>query len=270
MSIYEASGNLGTWLIERFETMKYESVYVSIGGKQTIETQTFNYPDKVKGNIYRNHSRFQMIPGFLRKSELNQLIIVIDNFSDKENQMKNHNILANIIKTYEMPRCHILLYDHYGTVESIISLIQQICSVSYSNNIGENNLMICNYIRFTNPNKHDCNFEDRLPIYIQKWLDGSKYKSYANCFYQWHGLGFFAYNLIFQYKTYNFARLSNWSRLVKMFELYFIDKQITAETDHVLFRSTVVDDRTCKSFDVFLKYNYDITSYRSEPLESTI
>jgi hypothetical protein len=270
MSIYEASGNLGTQLIEIFEKEKYESIYVSIGGKQTIETQSFNYPDKIKGNVYRNHSRFQMIPGFLRKSELNQLIIIIDNFADKENQMKNHNILANIIKAYEMPRCHVLLYDHYGTVESIISLIQQICSVGYSNNIDEKNFMICNYIRFTNPNKQECNFEDRLPIYIQKWLDGSKYKSYANRFYQWHGPGFFAYNLIFQYKTYNFARLSNWSRLAKIFELYFIDKQITAETDHVLFRSTVMDDRTHKSLDVFLKYNYDITSHQSEPLESII
>lgn len=211
-------------------TTQYNNIYVSIGGKFNEPTVNFNYPSIQKNQKFSTNAYYQLIPAFLRNvSDNHNLVIVVDDFSNTENKEINCKILDTIIESSNSTMDIILLNTYNLIQQSINSIIESIIDLAKNLGILPKNTMFCNYIVFRNPNEQEYKLEEMLPIQIQNILDRENNKEYCECFYQWYGMTFYFYNLVYQYKKYSAMRSVFISELLHLCDIVKFSQPICKE-----------------------------------------
>ena len=176
-----------------------EYVYCSIGSKLNEEITGFRYPSiDLKLN---SNAEYQMIPEFVRNNYLNNLVIIIDQFSDEEIYNKNINLLKKIIK-YKS-NIEILLVHYRFDCNNINIVFDPLLQYLYLNNIKSEQFMFVNFICYKVANLQDLTMENTFRNLIQKKLNNSYDGIYNECYYQWYGYIYLTYNYIYNYKNYS-------------------------------------------------------------------
>jgi hypothetical protein len=173
-------------------------IYVSFGSKYNAPTVEFG--DKTQ---QQTNSLYQMMPCFLQAKESynddQTLIIVIDDFHNKHNQIENYNLL----QFYETDGTHIILCNSYCTETFVTSFMEYLMEFTSRLNISKENLMVCNFIKYLNmPNDFERMSANVIPIAIQRVLDLEQNRFYSECFYDWFGYRRALYNYVYCYKLY--------------------------------------------------------------------
>ena len=91
---------------------KYDSLYVSIGGKYNQPAVSFHNPSYLASNQYPTNSSFQMVPEFLRSwptsASSRVLVIVVDVFDTEEIRQANTSIVSKL--SSQFPHIDVVLY----------------------------------------------------------------------------------------------------------------------------------------------------------------
>ena len=178
----------------------YHLIYVSIGGKLNEISVIFNHPDSVKNKRFETNATKQMMPCFIRyrKADQKALVITIDDFNTINNLKRN----CDIIDKYIDNNVDVLVIDKYCTRTFVEEFTEFLIHKIRINQIPEQNIMICNYVKFINdPNAMEAKAEHMIPVTIQQILDKPENIKYSRCLYEWFGYRFYLYNFVYCYKT---------------------------------------------------------------------
>jgi len=242
----------------------YQSVYVSIGGKQNEPYCTFNYPKSIEKKQFRSNATNQMIPAFIANRretkglELEQnitLVVVIDSFRSPEEWSTNLRILQNQIKDNTL--FDILLWNQEMNTRTLTRTVGEIAKQALLHNVADNQFMICNYVRFSHPNEAEMSIEDYIPTQIQSVLNDTPYDK---CFYQWYGYSVFLYNMVYCYKDYHLWRALYSTHLHTLFEKHAACLPIWQNTIQMIRDANDQDPRILSIINQFARFTIDITS----------
>lgn len=204
MPIFEISEQSGQSISHKLDDMweyrqKYDAVYVSIGSKLNDPNVHFNNHINMQNKNIRTNASAQMIPNFIRSADKDKiiLVIIIDDFQNSQKLHQNHCLLSNIVDE----KMDVLIVNNYCTQTFLENFINGIANMWKNHNIDEKNVMICNFVKFSNnPNTMEEQAEKMIPKTIQSVLDRPEFKRYSNCFYEWFGYKYYLYNFIYNYK----------------------------------------------------------------------
>jgi hypothetical protein len=167
----------------------YDYIYISIGCKKNENYINDTTP---------SNSIYQMFPEFLMSFK-NPLVLLIDNFNFKYDDMNNMGIIKNWANSKEFNK-NIYIIDYLFELTSLIELIKKVFI-----NLEDYNpqkWMICSYIRFKN--EHTLN---REMIFYNNYIDNlkklyydEKYNKYFTNLYMWNGYERFFTDLITQFE----------------------------------------------------------------------
>jgi len=183
---------------------RYDYIYISIGCKKN---EQFINTKKTLSN-----SEYQMFPQFLMNFK-NPLVVLIDNFKFKYDDMENMAIIQNWAKSkgndmesfsetddeIEINKT-VYIIDYLFELNSLIELIKKL--FINLDNYNPQKWMVCNYIRF----KHEylSNIEMR---FYNKYIDNLKelyyderYNKYFTNLYMWNGYQRFLTDVITQFE----------------------------------------------------------------------
>lgn len=241
-------------------TNKYAHLYVSFGSKWNCPEQVFETSDPSKNAITRTNASYQMAPQYLRETlsnlretlpmtsiidEPNQdqsntknLVIIVDVFSNADLLEENRRQLRNLAEQY--PKLDIIVLD-CKLVKKTLKLVVE-CLVEKAamyGMLGEQ-VMFCNYIRFSRPNAIESKIEELVPKNIQLLLDQLVGGQYQTRFYQWYGPVFYMYNWVYNYKLYNLLMMRQYMYLLKICNHTLVDMQLS--TDNLFLVEMQLDD----------------------------
>ena len=252
---------------------RYYSVYVSFGSKFNQPTQQFYYPPEIQTKQYPSNATFQMIPMFMREPSVGtnaakkpSLVVVIDTFQESE-WTANHQLLAQVWSEARAP-LHIVMFNHSLTQKSLKAIVKGLANYCALGEIPPERCMFCNFIRFSSPNKIECEVECWVPTTIQKILDRPAYLRYNSCFYQWYGPSVFLYNLIYNYKKYDLFWMMHSRQLLITF-LHSLPSPGPIGTDNVRALADhirVLSPAVAKPWAAFCGHSFDICSERANDL----
>jgi len=253
--------NLEGWTDEMHP---YNSIYVSIGGKQNETHQIFNYPTEIKDKKFRSNASNQMLPSFIANRRPDSrgdqppdriLVIAVDTFRSQEEWEKNVRLLQNKNTLFD-----ILLWNQEMNSRTLNPLIHTISKLAFEYGVSPSQFLICNYIRFSNPNEPEAVIEDYVPQQIQLLLDPTPY---ASRFYQWYGPSFYTYNLIYCFKEYDIWRSMYQTQLFQMFQRYSGRFHLRQSVFDCMKEACEDDSKLLVVVNQFLRCSIDITeSYR--------
>lgn len=178
-----------------------EYIYCSIGSKCNEDITSFRYPSsdlKLESN-----AQYQMIPTFIRKNRLDNLVIIIDQFTDKQLYEKNLTCLKNIVKYRGNIEILIINYRFQNTIQSIEKILLPILNYLSINNICREKFMLVNFICYRIANLMELTMENTFRESLLKILSIYYDGVYKNCYYQWYGYAYFTYNYIYNYNSYD-------------------------------------------------------------------
>ena len=258
------------------EERSYNSVYVSIGGKQNEPHQIFNYPTEIKGQKFRSNASNQMLPSFIANRRPDSrgdqipdriLVIAVDTFRSEDEWNNNVRLLQGSQQTKKQSdTCNvnslfdILLWNQEINSRTLSPFIYTISKLAFENGVSPNQFMICNYIRFSSPNEPEAVIEDYVPEQIQRLLDPTPY---ASQFYQWYGPSFYTYNLIYCFKEYDVWRSMYQTQLFHMFQRYSGKFHLRPSVFDSMKEACEDDSKLLVVVNQFLRCSVDITeSYR--------
>jgi len=168
----------------------YDYIYISIGCKKN--------EDYINTKKTPSNSIYQMFPNFLLSFK-NPLVLLIDNFNLKYDDMGNMEIIKNWVNSGEF-NMNVYIIDYLFDLNSIIELIKKL--FINLDNYNPQKWMVCNYIRFKN--EHTLNKE---VIFYNKYIDKLKelyyderYNKYFTNLYMWNGYQRFLRDLITQFE----------------------------------------------------------------------
>ena len=187
---------------------KYDSLYVSIGGKYNQPAVSFHNPSYLASNQYPSNSSFQMVPEFLRSRPMSAssrvLVIVVDVFDMEEIRQANTTIVGKLCAQF--PHIDVVLYHKKLHLDDVPTLATTLVQFAQTRHIPPTKVRFCNFIRFRGcPCIDAAQFETELPRVFQKALDADG-GTYADCLYQWFGYQFYVYHLVYSYKKYDYKR----------------------------------------------------------------
>jgi hypothetical protein len=184
-----------------------DQIYISFGAKYNEKHVYLRAQNN--GSNYHTNSIYQMIPHFIRypQTDKHNIIIVIDEFYNKQLLEKNKNLLINEMKIHCLEGLTVLLVDHKIHPKKIDEILDPILHFSQSFAINPQQLKIVNYIQFQHPNDLEFELEKELPKSIVRFLKNRHEGNYINSYYQWYGYKFYYYNYIYQYQDYHFTKL---------------------------------------------------------------
>jgi hypothetical protein len=249
------------------KTRPYNSIYVSIGGKQNELYQTFHFPPEIKDKKFRSNASFQMIPAFIANRRPDSrgdqppdriLLVIIDSFRSTEDWSTNCRIIQNRDQTKsETSLYDILVWNQDMNTRTLIPTIRAIIQKTAEQNITPRQCMICNFVRFSHPNDQELAIEEYIPIQIQATLDKTPY---AKCFYQWWGPSVYTYNIVYCYKDYDICRSMYCSQLHRLFEKYSPEYYPIRQTSIEFIKEGCEEDiRFLNIVNQFAQFNVDIT-----------
>ena len=257
--------HLNTFIERQCSLHNYENVYISFGSKHNKYNHLFQYPEQIQMNQYSSNAAYQMVPQFIRDHICRRgFIVVVDQFNNSDILNLNRDILKNIIKQY--PLLDIVIVDFDITVNPIEQLLELFIYMAVVNNLPSHNFMVCNYIRFSHPNRLEENIEDIVPVKIQKTLDTLADGKYATCFYQWYGYHYYMYNLVYNYKLYNSTLRLNLCPLLQLFEQTMNKMQLNENTMCMVEMQPDILNvgNTRLIWDRFCEQSIDICTHKTE------
>lgn len=237
-------------ITEIFSKNKYEKVYVSIGSKWNESTYEYK---QIYGNTKTRctNSHLQMIPNFMKDRKERVLLIVLDQFHDKDNRTTNFRIVQRELSD----TMDFVFYDNIDHLDVIKTFVQYIYEMIELHQVAPEHFMITNFIRFQRPNTLEYSMEMKTPENIDKIL---KPTIYAECFYQWFGYQENLYNMVYNYSRYkNMFRFSEilctihtllYSDLLSVENMAYVYEYYKTQTNHLYF-------------EIFLKNVVDISSF---------
>jgi len=246
-----------------WDTHQYDMVYLSFGGKINESHISFNYPLHMSGIKYVTNSSYQLIPQFIRDRDTEHKIIVIavDDFREESQFVQNRNVINNIISR-DGNHIDVILFDHICSIEEISQIVDYMADQMVTRKMNETKCMICNYIKYSHPNLHEGDFEDKVPETIQQTLNKMKYHRYSACFYNWFGYSVYTYNIVYNYKKYMlYSYYSNiFSVLEKKLNGIHLSCMNMASVYSVINGPNIHPNQK-RHFDDFLKNSFDITTF---------
>lgn len=202
--------NLEQTIFEATSNIPLTRVYVSIGSKLN-EKQITN----TQYEHWYSNALDQMFPVFMYDSCENvcnnSLIVIIDKFNAIEYK-NNELILINRLKNVK--HTHIVILNTLCSEKLLMSFLPYLTNMCKQNQISSQNLMICNYVRFsTIPNK----LEKERSLFISPFIDKllNKTRNYKECLYEWFGYHYSMYNFVYKYKKSFNIQDNNGYRILK-------------------------------------------------------
>jgi len=252
------------------ETSPYNSIYVSIGGKQNEPYHTFQYPTQLKDQQFRTNAPYQMIPSFIANRRPDSgdkkvvedriLVLIIDTFRTPEEWSTNCRIVQRQIRDTRSSICDAILWNMEMNTRTLRPTIQAILKMACVHNIHPNHMMICNYIRFSRPNEQEAIIEDFIPEQIQSSLDETPY---MKRFYQWYGPAYYTYNMVYCYSDFHIWRSMYQTQLHHIFDKNCGKYQLNHITMQSIQSNYEEDPRTTAIINKFASCTIDIKeSYR--------
>lgn len=237
-------------------TKKYKYVYTSFGSKLNEPHVSVSYPRHI---TFRCNALYQMVPEFLRilSIEYPILVIIIDDFNDKEHRIMNMEYLEKI--TDQFPNIDLVILDEHITISSVIPILNIILNYMVGLDITSTQCIFSNFIRFRQPNKPEMYIEQELPGIIQKTLDEFSSGIYDRCFYQWYGYSYFTYNYMYCYKTYNIGYMMYINNITKIL-MDTLKNNTLSKYNKYMIDSVETNNKQKKIWAEFTRYSIDITS----------
>ena len=184
---------------------KYDSLYVSMGGKYNQSAVSFYNPSYLASNQYHSNSSYQMIPEFLRHPSSRVLVVVVDDYNNDEIRQTNVSIVENLCSQHT--HIDVVLYHKKLHLDDVPALATTFVQFAQTRNISPAKCMFCNFIRFRGCTSVDiAQFETEVPRIFQKTLDKLANGEYSDCLYQWFGYQYYVYHLVYSYKRYDTKR----------------------------------------------------------------
>lgn len=238
-------------------TKKYQYVYTSFGSKLNEPHVSVSYPRHI---TFRCNALYQMIPEFLRilSVEIPILVIIIDDFNDKEHRIMNMEYLEKI--TDQFPNIDLVILDEHITISSVIPILNIILNYMVGLDITSTQCIFSNFIRFRQPNKPEMYIEQELPGIIQKTLDEFSSGIYDQCFYQWYGCSYFTYNYMYCYKTYNIGYMMYITTINTILMETLKNNTLSKYNKYMIDDSVKTNNRQKKIWAEFTRYSIDLTS----------
>ena len=234
-------------------TNKYAHLYVSFGSKWNGPEQVFETSDPSKNTITRTNASYQMVPQYLRetipmtslidepkqdRSNSKNLVIVVDVFSNADLLEENRRQLRNLAEHY--PELDIIVLDCKLVKKTLKIVVECLLEKAVMYGMLGEQVMFCNYIRFSRPNALESKIEDLVPKNIQILLDQLVGGRYQTRFYQWYGPIFYMYNWVYNYKSYNLLMMRQYIYLLKICKHTLGDMQLS--TDNLFLVEMQLDD----------------------------
>jgi hypothetical protein len=247
---------------------RYDYIYISIGCKKN---EQFINIKKTRSN-----SEYQMFPQFLMNFK-NPLVLLIDNFKFKYDDMENMAIIQNWAKSkgndmesfrktddeIEINRT-VYIIDYLFELNSLIELIKKL--FINLDNYNPQKWMVCNYIRFKN--EYLSNIEMR---FYNKYIDNLKelyyderYNKYFTNLYMWNGYQRFLTDVITQFE-YIYIKNNRDIVFLKLDQKYnnnLREISITDILEYLYQYNTKYNlDKKNQLNDDFFKHSIDITKF---------
>jgi hypothetical protein len=249
--------SLSDCLVSLYSETKYQYVYLSIGSKKNEERVSFNYPNT---NLsLTTNAEYQMIPMFLRERETidKVLIIIIDDFHNEGLKIHNTNLLLDIQSNHQ--NIEIVLVDHILTLNTIGLYLKRIADTNTRHKLDASRFMVTNFICFKRPNQKQLNFENDLPVTIQRCLNVLHEGYYDNCFYQWYNYAYYTYNYIYCYNKFNLQRLITIRRLFALINTVIENSILTEDNcNNITSYTKTLHISEQKKWDCFLNNSINI------------
>ena len=167
----------------------YDYIYISIGCKKN--------EDYINTKKTPSNSIYQMFPNFLLSFK-NPLVLLIDNFNFKYDDMGNMAIIQNWVNSKDEDNSKevyrtVYIIDYIFELNALIELIKH-CF----NNYIPQKWMICNYIRFKYEDlvNKDIGFYNQYIDNLKKLYYDETYHIYFTNLYMWNGYENFFTDLI--------------------------------------------------------------------------
>jgi hypothetical protein len=261
--------NLEGWTDEK---QPYNSIYVSIGGKQNDLYHIFNYPAHLKDKKFRSNAPFQMIPAFIANRRPDSrgdqpqdriLVVVIDTFRNPEDWTANCRVLRNQSQSRDgtfSSLFDVLLWNQEINTRTLTPIVQGFIHMISKYNIAPAQFMMCNYIRFSHPNEQEIAIEEYVPTQIQSIINETPY---SKRFYQWYGPSLYTYNMVYCYKDFNTWKSMYYTQLHTLFERFSRDFPVRQMTIQTMKEECEDNTRIINMLNQFMRFSVDITeSYR--------
>jgi len=194
------------------------------------------------------------------QSSLNKkhLVIVVDVFSNITILEENRRQLRNLADHY--PDLDIIVLDCNLVKRTLKTILEYLTEKAATFEMADNQVMFCNYIRFSRPNALESKIEELVPKNIQLILDQCVSGRYQTRFYQWYGPTFYMYNLVYNYKLYNLLLMRHFPHLLQICQRTLRDAQVS--NDNLFLVEMQLDDvfghNKALMWTEFCKHSIDI------------
>jgi hypothetical protein len=172
---------------------QWTTFYISIGGK-------WNQDNVTHTKITRTNAPLQMIPQFLNSpiGEFDQqtMVVVFDDFSNKQNTLHNINIIQYMIQN--KPNLHVFLVNKMMCVDTFNDCWSILQPLLYKRKVPPSRFSIVNYVKYMNtPNMQETK-NTTISSFIYDVIKEDP--KYCDCLYEWLGYNYYLYNYICNYK----------------------------------------------------------------------
>lgn len=202
---HQSISYLEEWLYNHSSNV--DQIYISLGAKYNQEYVQFG--SQTHSHNDNTNSLYQMIPNFIRypQTDKHNIVIVVDEFHNKELLEKNKRLLTNEIHFHCLEGLSILLVDHHILYKEIDKILNPLINFMETSKLAPEKLKIVNYIQFQRPNSLELKLEKELPTSIAHFLKTEFEGKYIANYYQWYGYMFYYYDYIYAYEEYHFSKL---------------------------------------------------------------
>ena len=166
------------------------------------------------------------------------LVIVVDVFSNITILEENRRQLRNLADHY--PDLDIIVLDCNLVKRTLKTILEYLTEKAATFDMADNQVMFCNYIRFSRPNALESKIEELVPTNIQLILNQCVGGKYQTGFYQWYGPTFYMYNLVYNYKLYNLLLMRHFPHLLQICQRTLSDMQVS--NDNLFLVEMQLDD----------------------------
>ena len=175
-----------------FAGKKYDYIYVSVGGKINTNDQDQN-----------QEPYFQILPAHVRDKK-NALVVAVDTFPPDFRPPIYDGIT-------------LVIYHHEFTIQSLDEFLDEILIYLDAYHYCADQFMLCNFIRFLNPNAVEQTAEKMFPAQIHGRFEEFCFGKYKECFYQWYGHYEHTYHWVYNYSRYNVRKNVDFPELHTLF-----------------------------------------------------
>ena len=183
---------------------------------------------------------------------------MVDVFSNITILEENRRQLRNLADHY--PDLDIIVLDCNLVKRTLKTILEYLTEKAATFDMADNQVMFCNYIRFSHPNALESKIEELVPTNIQLILNQCVGGKYQTSFYQWYGPTFYMYNLVYNYKLYNLLLMRHFPHLLQICQRTLSDMQVS--NDNLFLVEMQLDDvfghNKALMWTEFCKHSIDI------------